>query len=58
MSEQPAVSVNWSHTDDGLPIGVQLAGARHDDLGVLQAARIVERLRPPQPAWPMAPARG
>jgi aspartyl-tRNA(Asn)/glutamyl-tRNA(Gln) amidotransferase subunit A len=56
MSEQPAVSVNWSLTGDGLPIGVQLAGARHDDLGVLQAARIVEQLRPPQPPWPMATA--
>jgi Asp-tRNA(Asn)/Glu-tRNA(Gln) amidotransferase A subunit family amidase len=53
MSEQPAVSVNWGYTEDGLPIGVQLAGARHDDLGVLRMARALERLRPPQRPWPM-----
>jgi Asp-tRNA(Asn)/Glu-tRNA(Gln) amidotransferase A subunit family amidase len=56
MSEQPAISVNWSYTGDGLPIGVQIAGARHDDRGVLRLARAVERLRPPQRPWPMEPA--
>lgn len=52
MSEQPAASVNWTHTDDGLPIGVQLVGARFDDLGVMRLARLVEQLRPAQRAWP------
>jgi Asp-tRNA(Asn)/Glu-tRNA(Gln) amidotransferase A subunit family amidase len=55
MSEQPAVSVNWNWTDDGLPIGVQIAGGRHDDLGVLQVAHAIEVLRPPQRPWPMSP---
>ena len=52
MSEQPAASINWTHSDDGLPIGVQLVGARFDDLGVLRLARLVEQLRPAQRAWP------
>ncbi len=52
MSEQPAASINWTHTDDGLPVGVQLVGARFDDLGVLRLARLVEQLRPVQRAWP------
>ncbi len=56
MSEQPAASVNWGFTDDGLPVGVQLIGRRFDDLGVLRIARLVERLRPPQRPWPSAPA--
>ncbi len=52
MSEQPAASINWTHSDDGLPIGVQLVGARFDDLGVLRLARLVEQLRPAQRDWP------
>lgn len=52
MSEQPAASINWTHSDDGLPIGVQLVGARFDDLGVLRLARLVEQLRPAQQSWP------
>ena len=52
MSEQPAASVNWSYSTDGLPIGIQLVGKRFDDLGVLRLARFIEQLRPPQRAWP------
>ena len=52
MSEQPAASVNWSYSSDGLPIGIQLVGKRFDDLGVLRLARLIERLRPPLRAWP------
>jgi aspartyl-tRNA(Asn)/glutamyl-tRNA(Gln) amidotransferase subunit A len=52
MSEQPAASVNWRASRDGLPIGVQLIGRRFDDAGVLGLARLVEALRPPQAAWP------
>jgi Asp-tRNA(Asn)/Glu-tRNA(Gln) amidotransferase A subunit family amidase len=52
MSEQPALSIDCGRTRDGLPIGLQIVGARHDDLGVLQLARAYERLRPPQPPWP------
>jgi len=52
MSEQPAASINWSASEDGLPIGVQVVGRRFDDLGVLQVARVLEGLRPAQRAWP------
>jgi aspartyl-tRNA(Asn)/glutamyl-tRNA(Gln) amidotransferase subunit A len=52
MSEQPAASINCGYTAGGLPIGLQIAGARFDDLGVLQVARAFELLRPAQRAWP------
>ena len=52
MSEQPAASINWSASSDGLPIGVQLIGRRFDDAGVLGLARLLEQLRPPQRPWP------
>jgi aspartyl-tRNA(Asn)/glutamyl-tRNA(Gln) amidotransferase subunit A len=52
MSEQPAASINWTASKAGLPIGVQIIGRRFDDLGVLRVARLVEKLRPPQRAWP------
>ena len=52
MSEQPAASVNWTASTDGLPIGVQVIGRRFDDAGVLKVSRLLEKLRPPQRAWP------
>ncbi len=52
MSEQPAIALRGGSDASGLPIGVQLAGRRHDDLGVLRLARAFERLRGPQPPWP------
>ncbi len=52
MSEQPAASINCGYTSDGLPIGLQIAGQRFDDLGVLQVARAWERMRAPQRPWP------
>jgi len=52
MSEQPAASINWAASRDGLPIGVQIIGRRFDDAGVLKLARLLEQLRPPQRAWP------
>jgi aspartyl-tRNA(Asn)/glutamyl-tRNA(Gln) amidotransferase subunit A len=55
MSEQPAASVNCGYTSDGLPIGLQIIGPRFDDLGVLQAARAWEQLRPAQRPWPAPP---
>ena len=36
MSEQPAASLNWTYSNDGLPIGIQIIGRRFDDLGVLR----------------------
>jgi len=55
MSEQPAASVNCGYTASGLPIGLQIAGPRFDDLGVLQVAHAFEQIRPPQRAWPQPP---
>jgi Asp-tRNA(Asn)/Glu-tRNA(Gln) amidotransferase A subunit family amidase len=52
MSGQPAVAVNAGYSAAGLPIGLQIAGHRHDDLGVLRLARAWERLRGPQRPWP------
>jgi aspartyl-tRNA(Asn)/glutamyl-tRNA(Gln) amidotransferase subunit A len=56
MSEQPACSINCGYSASGLPIGLQIAGPRFDDLGVLQAARAYELLRQPQRPWPLPPA--
>lgn len=53
MSEQPALSIHCGMTASGLPIGLQIAGHRHDDLGVLQLASAWEQLRAPMAAWPM-----
>jgi aspartyl-tRNA(Asn)/glutamyl-tRNA(Gln) amidotransferase subunit A len=55
MSEQPAISVPIAHNAAGLPIGLQIIGRRHDDLGVLRVARAFESLRAPLPAWPQPP---
>ena len=55
MSEQPAASINCGYTRSGLPIGLQIAGQRFDDLGVLQVARAFELLRDTQRPWPEPP---
>ncbi len=55
MSEQPAASVNCGYGASGVPIGLQIAGRRFDDLGVLQMARCFEGLRPAQRPWPVPP---
>lgn len=52
MSEQPAISVPCGMTAGGAPIGLQIVGHRHDDVGVLRAARLWEQLGGP---WPPAP---
>ena len=56
MSEQPAASINCGYTGDGLPIGLQIAGQRFDDLGVLQVARAFELIRDVQRPWPQPPS--
>ncbi len=56
MSEQPAASINCGYTEDGLPIGLQIAGRRFDDVGVLQTCRWYEEARGPQKPWPKPPA--
>lgn len=57
MSGQPAATVNCGFTADGKPIGVQIAGRRFDDVGVLRAARWYESVRPVAavPRWPIGP---
>jgi Asp-tRNA(Asn)/Glu-tRNA(Gln) amidotransferase A subunit family amidase len=55
MSEQPAASIDCGHTAAGLPIGLQIAGRRHDDLGVLRLAHAWEQMRPAPRAWPEPP---
>jgi len=52
MSEQPAASLNWTFSSDGLPIGVQVIGRRFDDLGVLRLSAWLEKVRPKQRDWP------
>ena len=54
FSEQPASSVNAGFTSDGRAIGLQIAGRRFDDLGVLRATRWFEGTRPNSatPVWP------
>jgi aspartyl-tRNA(Asn)/glutamyl-tRNA(Gln) amidotransferase subunit A len=42
----PATSVPCGFTRDGLPVGLQIAGRRFDDLGVLQAAAAFEEAQP------------
>ena len=49
---QPAASVPCGFTKDGLPVGLQIVGDRYDDLGVLQASRAFEKLRPWQDKKP------
>ena len=39
----PAISVPCGFTDDGLPVGLQIAGRHGDDWGVLQLANAFER---------------
>jgi aspartyl-tRNA(Asn)/glutamyl-tRNA(Gln) amidotransferase subunit A len=56
MSEQPAASINCGYTSDGLPIGLQIAGRRFDDLGVLQVSRAFELIRDAQRPWPQPPS--
>ncbi len=52
LSEQPAASLNWTFSADGLPVGVQIVGRRFDDLGVLRLAAWLEQARPTQRGWP------
>jgi aspartyl-tRNA(Asn)/glutamyl-tRNA(Gln) amidotransferase subunit A len=56
MSEQPAASINCGYTSSGLPIGLQIAGKRFDDLGVLQVSRAFEQIREAQRPWPQPPS--
>jgi aspartyl-tRNA(Asn)/glutamyl-tRNA(Gln) amidotransferase subunit A len=52
MSEQPALAINCGYSASGMPIGLQIAGRRFDDLGVVRAAAAFEAMRPPPRTWP------
>jgi aspartyl-tRNA(Asn)/glutamyl-tRNA(Gln) amidotransferase subunit A len=46
LTQQPAASVPCGFTKSGLPVGLQIVGARYADKLVLQASRAFERARP------------
>ncbi len=46
MTGHPAASVPCGFTGNGLPVGLQIVGRRHDDAAVLRAAAAFERTRP------------
>jgi aspartyl-tRNA(Asn)/glutamyl-tRNA(Gln) amidotransferase subunit A len=52
MSEQPALSINCGYTVGGMPIGLQIAGRRFDDAGILRLAAAYEAMRPTARPWP------
>ena len=55
MSEQPAASIDCGVTAGGQPIGLQIVGHRHDDIGVMRMARAWEQMRPVPRPWPQPP---
>lgn len=55
MSEQPASSINCGYTKEGKPIGLQVAGRRFDDAGVMRLSKWYEQARAPQKKWPEPP---
>ncbi len=55
ISGHPAISVPWTTTADGRPIGIQLVGRRFADVPVLALGAACERLRPEPPPWPPPP---
>ncbi len=46
LTGQPAITVPCGFSEDGLPIGLQIVGRRHDDAGVLRAAAAYEQATP------------
>jgi Asp-tRNA(Asn)/Glu-tRNA(Gln) amidotransferase A subunit family amidase len=55
MAENPAASINAGFSANGFPIGLQIAGRRFDDHGVLKMAKFFEGIRGPQRPWPVVP---
>jgi hypothetical protein len=45
-------SINCGYSAEGLPIGLQIAGRRFDDLGVLRFSRAFEQIRDAQSPGP------
>ncbi|MGM0857753.1 MAG: amidase [Pseudomonadota bacterium] len=48
LSQQPAASVPCGFTDNGLPVGFQLAGGKFDDVRVLRACHAFMEAHPPR----------
>ena len=46
MTQQPAASIPCGFSSDGLPIGLQIAGRRREEVTVLQASAAFEQVRP------------
>jgi aspartyl-tRNA(Asn)/glutamyl-tRNA(Gln) amidotransferase subunit A len=46
MTQQPAANLPCGFTADGLPVGLQVVGARHADALVMAACRAYEQARP------------
>ena len=56
LSQQPAASVPCGFTDNGLPVGFQLAGGKYDDVRVLRACHAYMEAHPPRfPSVPNPP---
>ena len=56
LSHQPAISVPCGFTDDGLPVGLHIVGAKYADAAVLRAARAYEAANPLYERRPPLPA--
>lgn len=46
LAGNPAISIPWTRAENGAPIGVQIIGRHHNDLGVLAFAANIESERP------------
>lgn len=49
----PAASIPSGFTKEGLPVGLQIIGKRHDDWGVLSLSRFWEQLQPWIDSYPL-----
>jgi aspartyl-tRNA(Asn)/glutamyl-tRNA(Gln) amidotransferase subunit A len=55
LTQQPSVSVPIGFTSQGMPVGMQLIGAKYNDALVLRAAFNFERAAPFIPLWEAPP---
>ena len=55
LTQQPAATVPCGFTAAGLPVGLQIVGARHADALVLRAARSYEQAHPQPTVAPLSP---
>ena len=46
LTGHPAISIPWSFSADGLPIGIQIVAQPHCEVSLLQAAAALEAVRP------------